>query len=297
VGSNSAKDFPAIQMRRTNSPTTILFNLTASQKTNLNLRIGITCAYNNGRPEITINGHAGSNPAASTQPNSRSFTTGTWRGNNATFVSTLSAADLATGQNKLVINPISGSTDLGPWLSAGWVYDAVELDAASAPNPPAAPDGLKARRSDGGNRLAWVSHSTNEVNFLVERSSDGTNFSLIGAVTFGVTNFTDSNPAAGAISFYRVRAGNADGYSAYSGVASAPLAFNNVYQMNGSLVLSGFGGASAMPYYIWATTNVELPIALWQPVATNYFGPSGDFALTNAVDMSRPTVFYQVGAP
>ena len=32
----------------------------------------------------------------------------------------------------MTINPISGSTDISQWLSAGWVYDAVELDGPIA---------------------------------------------------------------------------------------------------------------------------------------------------------------------
>jgi rhamnogalacturonan endolyase len=33
-----------------------------------------------------------------------------------------------SGANSLTITPISGSSDLSPWLSAGWSYDCVELD-------------------------------------------------------------------------------------------------------------------------------------------------------------------------
>lgn len=127
VGSATNK-FPAIQFRGQNSPTTVTFNLNATQAAASHvLNIGITAAYNNGRPSVTINGHTLSNPAASSQPNSRSFTIGTYRGNNKTFSWTIPSSYLVSGANTLTITPISGSSDLGPWLSAGWVYDCVEL--------------------------------------------------------------------------------------------------------------------------------------------------------------------------
>lgn len=129
VGSSSTGSFPSCQFRGTNSPTTILFNLTSTQAASAHtLNIGITTAYNNGRPSVTINGHALSNPGASTQPGDRSLTTGTYRGNNTTFTWSIPASDFVAGQNTLVISPISGSSDLSPWLSASWSYDCVELD-------------------------------------------------------------------------------------------------------------------------------------------------------------------------
>ncbi|WP_458462715.1 rhamnogalacturonan lyase B N-terminal domain-containing protein [Paenibacillus sp.] len=120
--------FPAIQFRGQNSPTTITFNLNASQAASSHtLNIGITAAYNNGRPSVTVNGHALTNPAASSQPKSRSFTIGTYRGNNTTFSWNVPASYFVNGSNTITITPISGSSDLGNWLSAGWVYDCVEL--------------------------------------------------------------------------------------------------------------------------------------------------------------------------
>jgi rhamnogalacturonan endolyase len=129
VGSSSTSSFPSCQFRGTNSPTTINFTLTAAQAAAAHtLNIGITTAYNNGRPSVTINGHALSNPGASTQPGDRSITTGDYRGNNTTFSWSVPASDFVTGSNSLTITPISGSSDLSPWLSASWAYDCVELD-------------------------------------------------------------------------------------------------------------------------------------------------------------------------
>jgi rhamnogalacturonan endolyase len=92
------------------------------------LRIGITSAYIGGRPSVVVNGHALTNPGASSQPSSRSVTIGTYRGNNTTFTYSIPAADLVSGANSMTITPISGSSDLGTWLSANWAYDCIELD-------------------------------------------------------------------------------------------------------------------------------------------------------------------------
>src|SRR6185436_13802310 len=132
VGLDAPSSFPAIQFRGKNSPATIKFTLAPNQITALTLRIGITCAYLSGRPQITVNSFTSAQPAASTQPNSRSFTIGTYRGNNALFTYAIPASALVVGTNTLTVNPISGSTDNGTWLSAGWVYDAVELDGPIA---------------------------------------------------------------------------------------------------------------------------------------------------------------------
>jgi rhamnogalacturonan endolyase len=129
VGSSSTGSFPSVQYRGTNSPTTVKFNLTSTQAAAAHtLKIGITDAYNNGRPSVVINGHALSNPGASSQPNSRSFTVGSYRGNNTTFSYSIPAADFISGQNTMTVTPISGSSDLSPWLSAAFSYDCVELD-------------------------------------------------------------------------------------------------------------------------------------------------------------------------
>ena len=127
IGS-SASSFPAIQFRGVNSPTTITFNLSSSQVAAHTLRIGITSAYNGGRPSVVVNGHATTNPGASSQPDSRSVTIGTYRGNNTTFTYSVPASSFVSGANSLTLPPISGSTDGGPWLSANWAYDCIELD-------------------------------------------------------------------------------------------------------------------------------------------------------------------------
>ena len=53
---NPTRQFPAIQARQVNGTLTLRFHLTAAQATaGHTLRIGITTAYNGGRPKVTLN--------------------------------------------------------------------------------------------------------------------------------------------------------------------------------------------------------------------------------------------------
>jgi FtsP/CotA-like multicopper oxidase with cupredoxin domain len=89
-------------------------------------------------------------------------------------------------------------------------------------NPPAAPDGLVANAiSTSQINLSWIDNSDNEVTFDIERSSDGSNFSLHHYVLTDVTSYQDSGLAPNSTWYYRVRATNADGSSGYTNVASA----------------------------------------------------------------------------
>ena len=64
----------------------IYFKLSAAQTaTSHTIRIGITEAFANGRPQITVNTWVSAAPAASNQASTRSLTVGTYRGTNTVF--------------------------------------------------------------------------------------------------------------------------------------------------------------------------------------------------------------------
>jgi rhamnogalacturonan endolyase len=132
IGSNVDGDWPAAQWKGVNNDNQIIFNLTPDQASVANtLRIGITDAYAGGRPQITVN--AGQPyqwtsvlPAFSNQPNSRSITRGTYRGNNHTFTYNIPVSALVAGINTIDISVNSGSGGSG-FLSAAIVYDAIDF--------------------------------------------------------------------------------------------------------------------------------------------------------------------------
>jgi rhamnogalacturonan endolyase len=127
IGSSSpATGFPAYQWKDINNNTVIRFNLTASQVRDYTLRAGITVAAAGGRPKIAVNNWSSANPAASTQPKTRTLTVGVYRGNNTPYSFDIPASALVVGQNTVTLTAISGTTSTG-WLSPGYSWDAVDL--------------------------------------------------------------------------------------------------------------------------------------------------------------------------
>jgi rhamnogalacturonan endolyase len=125
--STPADDFSPYQFRAINGTVTIKFNLTASQLGAATLRAGLTVAQAGGRPQVTVNGWTPKQfPVASSQPDSRSITLGSYRGNNTLYQTAISAGVLVAGENTLTLGVLSGSGGEG-WLSPAYAYDAVDL--------------------------------------------------------------------------------------------------------------------------------------------------------------------------
>ncbi len=129
VGTSNTQSFPAYIWKDINNGHVIYFKLNDAQRAAPHkVRIGITIAYANGRPKISMNNWTSSNPSPSTQPRTRSLTVGTYRGNNTMYEFNVPASAWAdAGQwNRLEVNVISGS-GLGGFLSAGVSIDSIDL--------------------------------------------------------------------------------------------------------------------------------------------------------------------------
>jgi hypothetical protein len=89
-------------------------------------------------------------------------------------------------------------------------------------NTPTAPTNLTATAvSRSQINLTWTDNSSNETGFKIERSTNGTSFTQIATVGAGVTSYASTGLQKNRTYYYRVRATNGAGDSAYSNVASA----------------------------------------------------------------------------
>ncbi|HVG20246.1 MAG TPA: IPT/TIG domain-containing protein [Blastocatellia bacterium] len=87
---------------------------------------------------------------------------------------------------------------------------------------PVAPSNLTAIAiSDSQINLSWSDGATTEAGFKIERSSDGLTFTEINTVGPNTTTYSDTGLRSNRTYYYRVRAFNSGGNSAYSNVDSA----------------------------------------------------------------------------
>jgi hypothetical protein len=98
-----------------------------------------------------------------------------------------------------------------------------EASATTQLNPPAAPSGLTATAASTTQiNLTWTDNSSNETGFKIERKTGaGGTYAQIATVGASVTTYSNTGLAIGTNYFYRVRATNGGGDSAYSNAASA----------------------------------------------------------------------------
>jgi subtilase family serine protease len=130
----------------------------------------------------------------------------------STSTLTLTASSTATtGTTTVTVTGTSGSLTHTTTIS---------LTVASS-GLPAAPSNLTAAAGKKSVTINWVDNSSNETGFKVERSTDGVNFNQITTTGANVTSYKNTGLTSGTTYYYRVRATNGAGDSAYSNIASA----------------------------------------------------------------------------
>ena len=93
--------------------------------------------------------------------------------------------------------------------------------AVTQDGPPAAPSNLTANAVSATQiNLSWTDNSLNEDGFSIERSLNGTTFTVIGTTGPNVTTFAATGLAKNTRYYFRVRALNELGSSAYSNTAN-----------------------------------------------------------------------------
>ena len=122
-------------------------------------------------------------------------------------------------------NITNGYPDL---LSGGLIYDFLQMETGPQviiSSPPAAPSGLTAAAISGCEiDLAWTNNATNATSLVIQRSTDNTHFSQIGATPNTGTNYADTSLPTSTTYYYQVVANNADGNSPVSNTARGSTA-------------------------------------------------------------------------
>jgi rhamnogalacturonan endolyase len=130
VGSSSAGSFPCYLWKDVNNGLLVYFKLTAAQAAAAHtLRIGLTTNFAGGRIQASVNDWTSRIPAAPTEPNTRTLTVGSYRGNNVTLTYSVPASAWQSdpGQyNVLKLTVVSGTSG-SAYLSPGVSFDAIDL--------------------------------------------------------------------------------------------------------------------------------------------------------------------------
>jgi hypothetical protein len=139
--------------------------------------------------------------------------------------------------------------------------------------------------------LTWTDNALNEYGYAVERSTDGTNYVQICATEANVTNYSDTEVAPATTYYYRARALNTGGNSAYSNIASAttklgvyPLAGMIAWWRAESNALDSIGAHDAPTPFGSSYQTGKVGMAFDVPGLGNRLKvpDSPDFVLTNA---------------
>ncbi|KAE8150653.1 Rhamnogalacturonase B, N-terminal-domain-containing protein [Aspergillus avenaceus] len=130
VGTSDNNTFPGYMWTDVNNGHLVYFKLSKEQYTSAHtIRVGLTEAYINGRPQITVNEWTSKLQTASSQGGTRSLTVGTYRGNNVVFSFDVPASAWVQSTSEwqvLKINVVSGSTGSG-YLSPAISFDCVDM--------------------------------------------------------------------------------------------------------------------------------------------------------------------------
>lgn len=117
----------------------------------------------------------------------------------------------------------------------------------------------------------WTDSATNEDNYVLERSTDGTNFTVIATLAANVTSYNEVGLTPNTQYYYQVKATNSTGSSAYTSAsvntppipsaptkASAPnpsTGLNNIQLTSGNLTLKWSGSTNTQTYSIYFGTD------------------------------------------
>ena len=149
-----------------------------------------------------------------------------YTGSYSTWQTISATATLPAGTHVLRI-----SYDQNGNQATGFQFNWFALTNTTVSPPPSAPMNLVASApSYTSVNLSWQDAANDETGFLIERSTDGVNFTQIATTGANVTSYTDTTVLPNTTYSYRVRAMNLGDNSAYTNTATlttpvAPLVY------------------------------------------------------------------------
>ena len=261
--STAAAGMPCYQWKDVSGGSQALqFTLGAGQLVASTVRVGITCAYAGGRPNIGVNSWSAGLQAASTQPGSRSLTVGTYRGNNVTYSFAVPASALVAGTNTLYVYPISGSSGT-TYLSPGYSLDCLDFfqGAATQLSVPTAPAGVSASAGNGQVALAWSAAGAGTTCEVKRATTSGGPYTVL-AGNLAAASLVDSGLTNGTSYYYVVTARNSSGTGLPSvEVAATPA---NAGSPN---------GPSTIAFYRFEEGALNVQVPSGNPVDAPYLSP------------------------
>jgi len=147
--------------------------------------------------------------------------------------------------------------------------------------------------------IAWQDNSGNEINFRIERSTDGTNWTLVGTAPQNAVSFSDTTVPAQANYYYRVYA-NCGIKSDYSNVIQVSNVGTSVQNLPDNSTFSVFQSQSTNEITISGKTidaagiRCELYNNSGQIIKTIFSGniPTGDFHFSKNISGINPGVYF-----
>lgn len=137
--------------------------------------------------------------------------------------------------------------------------EAFATTAALAVVTPNAPSDLSAvAASESGIDLSWADNSTNETNFVVQRSmSPSTGFTMIATLGVNNTSYADTGLIAGTTYYYRMYATNSIGNSTNSNEANATTDTSVAPVPNAPTGLSAVAVSEANIALSWSDNSID----------------------------------------
>jgi len=174
---------------------------------------------------------------------------------NTTSYSNTALAASTTYYYKIVVQDANSNT-----ASSGIVSATTSSGGSS--NPPAAPSGLATTGiTTSSIGLSWQDNSSDENNFVVERSTNGSSYSVIATLSANSTSYSNTGLTPSSTYYYRVKAQNSYGSSGYTSAVSATTSGTTtvvtIEQLTGTGIFT-YGNAHHMGQSFTAIANGQI---------------------------------------